>query len=251
MLAEQALHGARRGGMWAAGSHLVMVAWVATRREDADGELKPLHGPDDDDANGVRLFARAITAHTVRDGQPDADRARLLTPDWRREVEARGWDSVVECARAFERVLHARNVLAQLAALADVRELGARHTRPRVPAVLASGIERHRAAAKATGPGRFDKASVASLDTATDVAMLRFRERVQEAHAHDGILVCSTGVRARRGRWPCVAVPCDRRATWRTSARCASPGEHCAERAGERNARELLGRLARFGSQGA
>ena len=56
-----------------------------------------------EDTDGVRIFARAITTHTVRGTGPEASRAMLLTSDWRREVETRGWDSVVECARAFER----------------------------------------------------------------------------------------------------------------------------------------------------
>ena len=105
-LAEQALHSARVGGMWAAGAHLVLVAWVSTAPSAPNGPASRRT------SDGVRLFARAITPHTVRDVDNEAVDARLLTPDWRRSVEAHGWDSVVECAREFERALHARNVRA-------------------------------------------------------------------------------------------------------------------------------------------
>ena len=237
-LAEQALHSARVGGMWAAGAHLVLAAWVSTV------SLSPDASEADPDDDSVRLFARAITPHTVRDVDNEAVDARLLSAEWRHSVEAHGWDSVVECAREFERVLHARNVLAQWQH-SQTSESSEPDTPPRVPAVLASGIERHRAAAKATGPGRFDKASVASLDTATDVAMLRFRERVQEAHAHDGILVCSTGY-AHGAAIAVLAVPStenDLEHERRHRRSNIAPSKQATERA------RLLSRLARFGSQ--
>ena len=116
---------------------------------------------------------------------------------------------------------------------------------PRVPAIPASGVERHRAAAKATGPGRFDKAQVPSLDAATDVAMQRFRERVQEAQAHDGILICSTGF-AHGAAVAVLAVPSDEsdlehERKHRRSGQ--APSKQATERA------KLLSRLARFSSQ--
>ena len=47
---------------------------------------------------------------------------------------------------------------------------------------------------------------MASLDEASDVALQRFRERVQETDAHDGILVCATGY-AHGAAVAVVAVP--------------------------------------------
>lgn len=245
-LAEQALHSARVGGMWAAGAHLVLAAWVST------APLVP-NSPDNDPSDdGVRIFARAITPHTVRDVDNEAVDARLFGPAWRRSVEAHGWDSVVECAREFERALHSRNVLAKGQYVAAVRRETAKTDEawqvdppPRVPAIPESGIERHRAAGKATGPGRFDRAAVPSLDTATDVAMQRFRERVQEAHAHNGILICSTGY-AHGAAVAMLAVPSDESDIEREQkVRRASqaPSKQANERA------KLLGRLARFAAQ--
>ena len=250
-LAEQALHSARVGGMWAAGAHLVLVAWVSTAPSAPNG-------PDlEADEDGVRLFARAITPHTVREVDNEAVDARLLTPNWRRSVEAHGWDSVVECAREFERALHARNVRAlwlhdeaierqrAIAADAEVAIEPPALEPPRMPAVPPSGLERYRAAAKATGPGRLDKGGVASLDEASDVALQRFRERVQETDAHDGILVCATGY-AHGAAVAVVAVPSseadlEHERKHRRSGK--APSKQAVERA------RLLSRLARFGSQ--
>lgn len=192
-LTEQALHSARVGGMWAAGSHLVLAAWVSTTPLASDGINL------DADDEGMRIFARAITPHTVRDTENEVVDARLLSSEWRRSVAAHGWDSIVECAREFERALHARNVLACQQHARDVEleggapeEMWKIGVPQRVPALPTSGVDRLCAAAKATGPGRFDSVGVRSLDPATDVAMKRFRERVH-GESVDRILICSTG----------------------------------------------------------
>ena len=102
-----------------------------------------------------------------------------------------------------------------------------------MPAVPPSGLERYRAAAKATGPGRFDKGGVASLDEASDVALQRFRERVQETDAHDGILVCSTGY-AHGAAVAVVAVPSTR---GRPRARAEGTAARARRRASRRRTR--------------
>ena len=223
-LTEQALHSSRSGGMWAAGKHLVLVAWVATEEQKLDG--RPLGGEDpdaDNDAN-VMMFARAITPHTVRGNGILADDALLLTPDWRREVEARGWDSVVECARAFERALHARNTIEQrrIQLAREGEEQRYREQFPdksgdvplppldaaHMPFLPASSVDRQRAAADASGPGCFDATAVRPLDKATEIAMERFRLRTHEAMYHRDILICRTNY--EHGVAVAVlGVPCD------------------------------------------
>ena len=161
-MTEQALHSSRSGGMWAAGKHLVLVAWVATEAQDIHGD------PYDDsawnpDRDGVMMFARAITPHTVRGTGVDAADAQLLSADWRREVEARGWDSVKECAHAFEHALHHRNAkevqrheLRRVGQLERYKEQFPDKSRDvplplvsaaRMPVILAHSVDRTRAAA--------------------------------------------------------------------------------------------------------
>ena len=222
-LTEQALHSSRSGGMWAAGKHLVLVAWVATEGQDLDGAAVDPEDDDPDDDDGLMMFARAITPHTVRGTGVGAADALLLTPDWRREVEARGWDSVVECARAFERALHNRNTvevqrhrLLRQGELERFREqfpdlddkqlplLGV----PRMPVLLAHSIDRQRAAAKAAGPGCFDADKVQPLDKGTEAAMEVFRARCREQLHQRDILICRT--KYEHGVSVAVlGVPCD------------------------------------------
>ena len=181
-LSEEALHGARNGGLWAAGNHLVLVAWLSTDRRHADDEQRD---------HGVRMFARAITAHTVRATDPHVNEARLITPEWQRSIVRSGWDSIVECARRFERELHActareaeRHAARMQAARArwfEERERAAEEDAdggdfaatagelpdlppPAVPLVHARSLDRAHAGAVACGPGRFEKDSIPALD---------------------------------------------------------------------------------------
>lgn len=245
-LAEQALHGARRGGMWAAGSHLVLAAWVATQPEDPEGKAQ--EDVDADDSNGVRLFARAITPHTVRDTGPESSRALLLTPDWRREVDARGWDSVVECARAFERALHDRNTSERhrhAHVLADFIGSDSEEPEPLgppMPVVLTHSVDRNRAGATAAGAGRFDEGRVPSLDVPSELAMERFRLRCQDAEAHANILVVSTAY-AHGAAVAVLAVPCDDEDV-EHERKVRKAGRLVSDRGRERGA--LLARLAKF-----
>lgn len=228
-LTEQALHSARHGGMWAAGAHLILAAWVATQPEDTDGKrMEEIDAPDDD---GLHIFARAITPHSVRGDTPPELNALLLTPDWRRTVETRGWDSVVECARAFERALHTRNVTMRQAYADELKAQAERQAAdkaqaaeqqaaelplvepplgPAMPVLLAHSVDRQRAGAKAMGPGRFDMLKVPALDAPTDAAMERFRLKCREElpETRNQIRICSTAY-AHGAAVAVLAVPCD------------------------------------------
>jgi len=224
-LAEQALHSARNGGLWSAGNHLVLVGWLSTDRWQADEEKKD---------HGVRLFARAITNHTVRATEPLVNQARLITPERQRSIVRSGWDSIVECARLFERELHActareTDAHAERADAARVAWAAAREAAagdpdqamlaaspaetpalppPALPIVLRSSAARAHAGAIACGPGRFEKDSILALDAASDAAMHRLRVRCQDRASHRQILTCSTDF-AHGACVAVVAIACD------------------------------------------
>lgn len=199
MLGERALHSARDGGMWAAGNHLVMVAWMACRTMGSS-----ISGSEPYE---VRVFARAITPHTIAEG-PSNEGAKLLTHDWRRSVEARGDDSVVECARQFERALHSSNVQRIYERSQRMQEsqnalnvLDAEEGKetsvalepepwPAMPSIPRHSNYRHRMAEMASGPSCLDASTVPALDDMTDVALERLRAATQDEAMHSSLLMC-------------------------------------------------------------
>ena len=258
-LAEQALHSARNGGLWSAGNHLVLVAWLSTDRRHADDHEKD---------HGVRMFARAITSHTVRATEPNSEEARLITPTWQRAVTRSGWDSVVECARRFERELHSctsrihtahadrmREVQSEWQRQVASDEAGATDGMPAVlpdlptpptPVVHKRSIDRAHAAAVACGPGRFEKESIPGLDAATGAAMARFRARCNQEAVQRTLLTCSTEF----AHGACVAVLAmrsnedDIRYARETERRGRLPGKRVEEQA------NLLARITKFSAMG-
>ena len=110
-----------------------------------------------------------------------------------REVETRGWDSVVECARAFERALHDRNVREQrrhaeayrlqqerqAAVAPDEQEPLPEPQGPRMPMVLAHSVDRQRAGAKAKQRH----------------AQHQQRERVERLTRHEALALARGGAR--------------------------------------------------------
>jgi len=199
MQAEHALGAARRGGMWSGGNHLVLVAWLAC----------PPKGQND---SGVRIFARAITEHSIADHAEGVMKARLVTPQWKASIEKSGHDSVIECARLFERALHERNIsaLEDEAGAADTilarwedagivdeqgrdaawaQELAESASLPHVPR---HSFDVSRVAALATGPAAFDVNVVPSIDAATNLSLQRVRVAQQTATVHASLLVVQT-----------------------------------------------------------
>lgn len=162
MQTEHALHNARRGGLWKPGKQLVLAAWVATAPDSGDD---------------VRIFARAITEHSI------PQEAWLLKPGWRESIERRGDDSIIDCALEFERALHACNVaLAKRGGSAPVS----------LPLLPRNSAYRTRAQAVATGANRFDANRVRSFDPQTDIALHRFRQLTANLRAHDSLLITGT-----------------------------------------------------------
>jgi hypothetical protein len=183
-LAEQALHSARIGGMWTVGNHLVLVARLSTDRRHTD-----VHKKD----HGVRAFARAITSHTVRATEPYAEQAQLITPTWQRAVTRSGWDSIVECARLFERELHACTERLHTAhGNRATTVLPNSPPPPPTPVVHERSIDRKRVAAVACGPDRFEKDRIPALDEATDAALARWRACCNEVALHRTLHTCSS-----------------------------------------------------------
>lgn len=189
---ELVLNSARRGGMLTAGNHVVLVAWVA---------VPPAEASD----NGVRIFARALTEHTVAAG---ATAGRLVqdAAAWRKTVTDRGDDSIVMAALEFERTLQAYNTLelttywparedvrkAVFSALpkSEAAEKANVALEPLLPHVPITTRARQSAAAHAQGPMRLDAKHVASLDTATDTALMRFRLAATNKAMVDSLFIC-------------------------------------------------------------
>lgn len=157
---ENALHNARRSGMWSRENQLILAAWVAC--------------PPVDGVGAVRMFARVVTEAAMDDG------AALLPVGWREAAERRGDDSVVLSALEFERALHERNTMA--------KDDGA-HVMPMLPK---HSTARAHAAAIATGPKRFCEKTVPALDGQTATAMSILKKAVADEAAQDDVAVSAT-----------------------------------------------------------
>jgi len=185
--AEQVLHSGRRGGMFTAGNHLVLCAWIVVHTSM----------PGD---NGVRVFARALTTHTV----DAADKkARLLSDAWRATTERRGDDSVVATALEFERHLNDYNVIehntywperesARIKALEVLPKDESTPTEPLLPYVPTTSRAAQMAAATAEGPTKFDGDKVQDLDAATSAALNRWRKAATNQAMTNSLFVCQT-----------------------------------------------------------
>lgn len=184
---EQVLHSGRRGGMFTAGNHLVLVAWV----------LVPVSIQGD---NGVRVFARALTKHTVDAADSTA---RLLSDAWRKTIERRGDDSIVSTGLEFERALQAYNTKERatdwrkrednrLEAMKVLDNDKSTPTVPILPYVPNSSRASQIAGAIAEGPSKFDGERVYALDEATNVALKLFRMASTNAAMRDSLFVCQT-----------------------------------------------------------
>ena len=172
MQGEHALTGARKGGMWRGNHHLILATWLCV---DRGGKSGP----------GVSVFARAITPHTIDVTEIQASAVRLITDEWKREVKRRGDDSVVECAREFERALHARNI-GEIAAASASGEVAIMPVLPR------RSCWRKRAAALASGSDFLNPAVVPDLDEATGVTLRRLRAAQADVSNHANILYART-----------------------------------------------------------
>jgi len=181
--AEQVLHSGRRGGMFTAGNHLVLCAWVTVPVTAKPGDT------------GVRIFARAMTTHTVATSDPSA---RLFSDSWRQATERRGDDSIMAAALEFERKLHERNsnelntLYPKRKEQSDkaTKETGGSPDPPSLPYLHTSSRERMTAGAIAEGPTRFDGNAVEALDAATNTALQRFRLAATKAAIADHLFVC-------------------------------------------------------------
>lgn len=183
---EQVLHSGRRGGMFTAGNHLVLCAWVVV----------PPMLPSD---NGVRIFARTLTTHTV---DTINEKARLLSDGWRQTTARRGDDSVVATAIEFERALSQYNTSEsadwssrekkRLEALSKLSKDASKPTEAVLPYVPASSKASHMAAAIAGSVAKFDGSKVQSLDTLTDASLKRFRTAATKQAMTNALFVCQT-----------------------------------------------------------
>jgi len=155
MQTEIALTSARRGGggLWSSDNLLVLVSWISV---DTD--------------TGVAVFARSLTKHTP---------ACLVDPDWEHVVQRRGDDSVVECARAFERALHLRNVQTTSTLMPAL----SKHPRRRYRSATASLV---------AGESLFDSVQIPDLDTATTLALERVRAAQADETQHDSLKLVQT-----------------------------------------------------------
>lgn len=176
---EQVLHSGRMGGLFTPGNHLVLVAWVVV----------PMERPDD---NGIRVFSRAITSHTV------ATASQLLSDKWYKAIERRGDDSIVATAIEFERALHDRNVAEKeknWPARERVRkkalgEASKAVSGPSLPMMYTSSRASQLAGAIVEGVDKFN--GVTSLDDVTTSALFRFRKATGDRLLADSILICQT-----------------------------------------------------------
>lgn len=186
--AEQVLHSARRGGMLVPGNNLVLVAWLATPRA--------VHG----DA-GVRIFARALSEHTVKSSQAQA---RLVSTKWRNTTQARGDDSVVATALEFERALQSyctlehreewplrEGIRKKAMSVLENGDFG-EPLAAILPMVPKSSKETQIAAAIASGPAKLDGERVLALDESSDTALFRFRKASTNAALANQLFVCQT-----------------------------------------------------------
>jgi hypothetical protein len=191
--AELVLNSARRGGMLTAGNHVVLVAWLV---------VPPTEAKD----NGVRVFARALTEHTIAAGATVVAR---LVPDadaWRKNVSRRGDDSVLVAALEFERALQAYNTQElvthwparervrtksfEAVPKSEAADAANVASDPLLPYVPSTSRVRQLSAAHAQGPTRLDTNHVASLDAATDVALKRFRLAATDKARIDSLFIC-------------------------------------------------------------
>lgn len=251
--AEHALTGARKGGMWTGNHHLVLVAWLCVNRSETD-----------DSDPGVRVFARAITSHTIPDTEIQASAARLITEEWKHQVKRRGDDSVVECAREFERALHARNMDAIAQAKLGVDEIVARWkfagktvgdedlalaakittAAPTMPTLPKHSAWRHHAASLVGGPALLDPTAISDLDEATTVALKRLRLAQQDKSMHSSLLYAQTGF-ADGSSVAVVGVPMTDEDMRPLRQRAAREGS-LVTRAWQLDRTELLRRMAMF-----
>lgn len=190
--AELTLHAARRGGMWTQGNHLVMVAWVVAPKSR-------IHEWD----VGTRVFARAITRHTVDTAVPSYQEALLFSAEWKQNIERRGHDSIVDAAMQFERalqayneremrVLHPQRVEISKRVAPDAKSTDDVSAPPVLPHVPRTSRDRQMAGGMAQGPTHLDPTLVGSLDDATDAALRRFRLASAEPELMESCFVCQT-----------------------------------------------------------
>lgn len=185
--AEQVLHSGRRGGMFTAGNHLVLVAWVTV---PVSPEMEN---------NGVRIFARALTPHTVSNPY-----GVLYDDAWHKDGSRRGDDSIVAAAIEFERAMQEHNnnerstlyVKREEGRAAGVaaagKETDSKPTEPLLPFLPTTTRAKHLAGGYIEGPSRFNQSIVLPLDEHTDDALQRFRMAAAKPHMADTLFVCQT-----------------------------------------------------------